>query len=71
MHVQGVLNDEFKQKLVTAWSDEDAGEAAINWYKANIPNFDEIEQTHHWPKRKKQIKVPNLLIWAKDDRAVY
>ncbi|MGI2171826.1 alpha/beta fold hydrolase [Shewanella sp. MF05960] len=69
LHEQGVLSDEFKRAFLSAWSQAGAAEAAINWYKANIPNFDDINEKSYWPSKAARVTVPSLLIWSKDDKA--
>lgn len=69
MHLDGVLNDDFKQAFMSAWQQEGAAEAAINWYKANVPEFDSIDDRDYWPSKDARVTVPSLLIWSKDDKA--
>ena len=43
-------------------------DAHINWYRANIPPYAEIQDTDFWPARTARISVPALLIWGDEDR---
>ncbi len=43
-------------------------DAHINWYRANIPSPDDIEDSDYWPSKTARIVAPALLIWGKDDR---
>lgn len=44
-----------------------AVDAAINWYRANIPQLDNIRDEDFWPSRNAQTSVPSLLIWGETD----
>lgn len=44
-----------------------AVDGAINWYRANIPEFDAIDESDYWPSRKARTAVPGLLIWGNSD----
>jgi pimeloyl-ACP methyl ester carboxylesterase len=39
----------------------------INWYRANLPAPDAIDESDFWPSRNAKIDVPALLIWGEDD----
>lgn len=69
LHEEGHVDDRFKTAFLAAWAQPGAAEAAINWYKANIPEFDEITDKDYWPQVNTQITVPSLLIWSKHDKA--
>jgi len=43
-------------------------DAHINWYRANIPHPDAIDESDFWPSRTARIKAPALLIWGTEDR---
>lgn len=45
-------------------------QAHINWYKANLPDFDNITDDAFWPKRKARVEAPLLFIWGTDDIVV-
>ena len=40
----------------------------MNWYRANIPPFDQINATHYWPLTNPKTTVPSLLIWGEADQ---
>lgn len=69
LHEKGHVNDEFKRAFLVAWSQKGAAEAAVNWYKANIPAFDEINDDSYLQDKNTRIQVPSLLIWSKNDKA--
>jgi pimeloyl-ACP methyl ester carboxylesterase len=56
--------DLFKRALVGP----KAMNSGINWYRANIPSFGAIDNTHHWPAGNPPIDVPALLVWGDADR---
>ncbi|MEL6876420.1 MAG: hypothetical protein AAGM33_13205, partial [Pseudomonadota bacterium] len=43
-------------------------DAHINWYRANIPQFDNIGDTDFWPDRDARLTMPAQIIWGLDDR---
>lgn len=69
LHENGHVNDQFKQAFLTAWQQPDAAQSAVNWYAANFPPFDQIQQADYWPSENARITVPSLLIWSKEDPA--
>lgn len=74
MHNEGHIDDTFKQAFLASWNEEGAVESAMNWYKANLPSFDEIDRSTYWPQQSDnqtiaKIKVPSLLIWSQGDKA--
>ena len=42
--------------------------AMMNWYRANIPAWDEISEEDMWPSADATIEVPALVIWGEKDR---
>lgn len=69
LHEAGHVDDRFKHAFLTAWEQPGAAQAAVNWYVANFPEFDNIQEKDYWPNREAKVKVPTLLIWSKDDPA--
>lgn len=41
--------------------------AHINWYRANIPQPDELKERDFWPSRDARVETPALYIWGEDD----
>lgn len=41
--------------------------AHINWYRANLPHPDTIQEADYWPSRDARLTVPALYIWGADD----
>lgn len=50
-----------------ATSDPRRIDAHINWYRANIPAFDEIQASDYWPAQEGRIAAPGLFIWGTED----
>lgn len=69
LYEAGQVDDRFKHAFLTAWDQPGAAQAAVNWYIANFPEFDEIQDEHYWPSKDARVSVPSLLIWSKDDPA--
>lgn len=69
LHESGDVDDNFKQAFLEAWEQPDAAQSAINWYTANFPEFDNIQDKDYWPSKDARVTVPSLLIWSKDDPA--
>lgn len=43
-------------------------DGAINWYRANIPERGNVDQSDYWPSRHASTEVPALLIWGENDQ---
>jgi pimeloyl-ACP methyl ester carboxylesterase len=41
--------------------------AAMNWYRANVPPFDEATDDDKWPGPDARISVPGLFVWGDRD----
>lgn len=41
--------------------------AHINWYRANLPHPDDLDERDFWPSRDRRITVPALYIWGDAD----
>ena len=39
----------------------------INWYRANVPDFESQKQLPQWPRRNRPISVPVLIVWGGKD----
>ncbi|QTD57453.1 alpha/beta fold hydrolase [Parasphingorhabdus cellanae] len=51
-----------------ALNDPERINAAMNWYRANIPPFEEISDADLWPGAEARIEVPTLFIWGEADQ---
>ena len=40
----------------------------INWYRANIPAFDDISEEDFWPSQSARTSVSSMLIWGETDK---
>ena len=61
------MTAEDAQVLQAATSDLRRIDRHINWYRANLPSPDAIEDADFWPSRDARLEVPALLIWGNDD----
>ncbi len=64
---RGDLKPEEGKLFHNAMSDADTMYAMMNWYRANIPAWDEITDDDMWPSPDATIDVPALIIWAEKD----
>lgn len=64
---QGLISQEEGTLFRKAASNPKRVDAHINWYRANLPKFDEITDEDFWPSRKARVQAPTLFIWGKDD----
>lgn len=64
LHDAGALTDEDKAAYFEAWSQPGSLESALNWYRANMPKPDEVQDHHYWPEKGHKVDVPSLLIWT-------
>ena len=39
----------------------------INWYRANVPDFESQKRLPQWPRHNRSISAPLLLIWGGED----
>lgn len=68
MFAKGHLNQKFKQAFFDSWHRPDAITGPLNWYRANIPLPDDINDASYWPSKDARVKVPSLLIWGEFER---
>jgi pimeloyl-ACP methyl ester carboxylesterase len=52
----------------TAMAQPGAVTGGINWYRANIPSFDDIFEDNFWPSQSASTSVNSLLIWGETDK---
>ncbi len=65
----GKIDEGFKLRYFDTWSEGSAITAGINWYRANIPDFDDITDADYWPAKDSRITVPTLLLWSDGEPA--
>jgi epoxide hydrolase 4 len=46
----------------------EAMNGGMNWYRANLPSFEKLHDARRWPKHKRIIEAPALLIWGERDQ---
>jgi pimeloyl-ACP methyl ester carboxylesterase len=69
---EGHIDESFKNAFFDSWAQENSVESAVNWYKANFPAFEHIDNSSFWPSKtgaNSTIEIPSLLIWSKHDKA--
>jgi epoxide hydrolase 4 len=65
---RGDLTKQESELFRAALSDPKAIDGGMNWYRANMPPFDQIGPANFWPAGNPEIRVPALLIWGGADR---
>lgn len=70
LHKAGLMPDEQAARLRADLGDARRTDRFINWYRANFPGFEEIEDGDFWPSRDARITVPSLFIYGRKDRVV-
>ncbi len=66
----GKLRKEEGELFRTATSDPKRINAHINWYRANLPRPEDIEDGDYYPRRGTRVTVPALFIWGSEDPIV-
>ncbi len=66
----GKLSEEEGELFRRATGSPKRVNAHINWYRANVPAFDEITDGDFWPSRKARVSAPALFIWGLEDPIV-
>jgi pimeloyl-ACP methyl ester carboxylesterase len=68
------MTAEERQAHIDEWKQEGALTAMLNWYRASalvVPAMDEPEPKPPWTRDPfPAVKVPTLVIWAMDDKAL-
>ena len=63
----GKLTEQEGQLFRNATSDPKRINAHINWYRANLPHPDDVDEEDYWPSREARVTMPALYIWGEDD----
>ncbi|MEP2987534.1 MAG: alpha/beta hydrolase [Parasphingorhabdus sp.] len=64
---RGDLSGDEVALFSNAMTDPATAYAMMNWYRANIPAWDEIIEADMWPSPDASIDVPALVIWGEKD----
>lgn len=64
----GNLSREQGRLMLNATGNVKRFNAHINWYRANLPEVGEIQDSDYWPTRSATLNVPAMLIWGTEDR---
>ena len=65
---RGALSEAEGALFRTALSDPRAINGGMNWYRANLAPFDQIDDTLFWPRGNAALTVRALLIWGDADK---
>ena len=65
----GAYSDEHKDQFIRCWQTPGSLTGFLNWYRANVPEFDEIDEGEFRPNPQNQINTPTLLLWGEHERA--
>jgi epoxide hydrolase 4 len=63
----GHLSARQAELLAASVGRPEAMDGGMNWYRANIPMFDQIKSARRWPAHDRPIAAPTLLIWGEKD----
>lgn len=63
----GVLTAKEGELFRAALSNPKVVDGGMNWYRANLTDFADIDRSLQWPTLQQQIVVPSLLIWGDND----
>lgn len=65
---RGDLSQEEYGLFSNALSSNEMLYAAMNWYRANIPPFENVTEADLWPGPNAKITMPGLFIWGEEDQ---
>lgn len=65
---QGKLTAEEGSLFRQALAQPGALSGGINWYRANLPALEHINDQLYWPSKQASTNVPSLLIWGQEDK---
>ena len=66
---KGAYSDDHKEAFIQCWQRPGSLTGFLNWYRANVPDFDQIDEEEFRPKPQNQINTPTLLLWGEHERA--
>lgn len=67
---QGLINQKHADRLRQDIGKAKRTDRFLNWYRANFPDFGEIDDTDYWPEKSLRLVTPTLFIYGKDDIVV-
>ena len=65
---RGDLTSEELELFRTALAENETIDAGMNWYRANIPAFDDVKDEDLWPAPDAKIDMPGLFITGDQDK---
>ena len=66
---RGHFSDAHKEHFLNCWQTPGSLTGFLNWYRANVPPFDEIDGEKFRPNSSNRIKTKTLLLWGEAERA--
>jgi epoxide hydrolase 4 len=63
----GALSESELALFTKPLSDPETMNGGMNWYRANIREFEAISRADYWPRHNRPITVPTLLLWGDRD----
>ncbi len=66
---KGIVHEDARAMYQACWEQPGSMTGFLNWYRANMPEFDEIQADHFKPSEATQITTPTLLLWGEHERA--
>lgn len=67
---EGVISPDYAARLKQDIGNPRRLNRFIHWYRANLTDFDQINDDHYWPSKSARISVPTLFIYGSDDQVV-
>lgn len=64
----GHLSKEEADLFERAVGDVDAMNGGMNWYRSNLPPFEQLDDRWRWPGKNSPIQAPTLIIWGERDQ---
>ena len=69
LKVKGVVDEQDKPHYLNCWQTPGSLTGFLNWYRANVPQFDQIDAELVKPQASNQIQTQSLLLWGEHERA--
>ena len=63
---RGHYSNEHKERFLACWQTPGSLTGFLNWYRANVPPFDEIDGEKHRPNLHNRVKTKTLLLWGEE-----
>lgn len=67
---KGLLSDAQAAQMQKDMGNPKRLDRLINWYRANLVDFDEISATDYWPSKSTRLTAPSIFIYGEEDVVV-